>query len=156
MDALLAARRELAKNADLAPLLGSDAQFPLWLFRWVLQADVEGSGRAAVVLSTPSGWAAPNAHNTARFPRLEVEVYADVPRDDRLLPTVRTAQDYALAVFAVIDPVLHRVDRGGFTWGNSEGGMRIVRSVRQVEPAVEPVPDADGVARLSVAYAVSV
>lgn len=155
MELLIAARRELARHPEITSLLGSDDRFATWIFRWRLYVDVEGSGQIAVLLREDGGWASPNNHNTARFPRMTVEIHADVPRTARLNPAMATAQDRAKAAYYALDRVLHVPQGGEIRWGDGTEQLRIVSSLRLTEPQVSQVSDGDGVARLVTAYAVT-
>ena len=159
-DLVTACVRELTR-LDRAALLAAgvgpveaeaDATVSLWLYQWETHGvAVQGSGRGLVVVSERAGWASPNRHNTLAFPRLQFEVYTDLDRE-RGMPDFKTAQARAKDIFHVIDARCHRVDAGGFTWGDGNGELRIVGSVRSSEPETTPVPDGDGAQRLLVTY----
>jgi hypothetical protein len=155
MDFVHAARIELVSRGVLVGLVGTDS---VWTDGWIFQhqryIDVRSTGSACVVLASRAGWSGPNRHNTVRFPRLQVEAYVDPTRDTNLNPSGEappTVQERADAIFKAIDPVLHRVDGGGFIWGGV-GGIRIVSSLRGVEPDIVEVPDGDGEVRMLVSY----
>lgn len=155
MEMLVAARRELMGRPEITTLVGTSDSFSSWIFRWRLYVDVEGTSQCAIVLREDGGWASPNNHNTARFPRLTVEVYADPPRTPRLNPAMATAPDRAKAVFDVLDRVFHIPQGGQISWGDNQERLRIVSSLRLTEPQISTVSDGDGLARLSTAYAVT-
>jgi len=155
MEMLVAARRELMRTPAVLAEVGSDDRFSAWIFRWRMYVDIEGTGQTAIVLREDGGWASPNQHNTARFPRLGVEIYADVPRTPRLNPARATAQDRAKAAFNVIDRIFHVPQGGQIRWGNEEGTLRIVSSLRLTEPQVSAPSEGDGLARLLTSYAVT-
>lgn len=141
--------RQLAATPEVVALVGSDLTFGPWLFRWKVGAvTVEGSSSAAVVMAVRGGWATPNRHNTARFPRLQAEVYADLDRNLEGNPIVRTAEERAGDVYDALNLVFHRPDAKGFYWGNDSGRLRIVSSVAGDEPTVDEVPGGDGMVRL--------
>lgn len=148
-DITVAARRFLVEQPDVTSLLGSSATYKHWLFRLRPFVQIEGTGKCAMVLSRRAGWAPPNRHNTAQFPRLQVEILAD---DDRELgtpnPANRAAHDKAIEVFEAVDLHLHR-PHGGATFFND---VRVLGSTRLGEPDVTPVPGGDGVMRLLVEY----
>jgi hypothetical protein len=160
-DLVTAAWRELvAQSADLIAAglvpegeqIGDIAWPVAWVFKWKAAATVSGKEGASIVLSQPSGWSSPNRHNTLEFPRLIVEVYADQSRDAGQGPEFKDAPSRAMDVWRVVDRVLHRVDAGAFTWGGTDGGIRIVSSTRSQEPQIMEVPDTDGVYRLLTSY----
>ena len=159
-DLVTAARRELVeqKTAELVaagvgpPVQITDSPFALWVLTWETHGiTVQGLGCASVVIAERAGWTGPNRHNTSEFPRIQVEIYADVDRE-RGLPDRKTAQARAKDVFRIIDRVFHRPDAGGFYWGDANGELRVVSSLRGQEPETEPVPDGDGAQRLLVSY----
>lgn len=154
MDVVIAAQRRLASVPALTALLNSDATYPTWLWRWKRWRDVEGTGSCGMVLAVRNGWAGANAHNTARFPALQVEVLADVDRDADGLHLGRGAEEKALEVYDVLDFELHRTSHETEWWGAAAGerGVRVISSVRGGEPTVQDVPDGDGMVRLLVTY----
>jgi hypothetical protein len=157
-DLVTAARRELASHSDLTDLLGSDATYSTWIFRWRPYVIVEGTSSAAIVLSRRAAHAAPNTHNTMRFPRLQVEIFADELRNAAGNPTrAARAEDYCESVFDVMDKYLHRPDAKGFYWGaeGDDPGLRILSSWRLDELDVVDVPDGDGMVRGLVSYGVT-
>lgn len=155
MDLTIAARRELAATNSVTTLLGSSPEWDTWIWRWRPYVSIEGTGECGVVLSVRGGWASPNRHNTAQFPRLQVEVYADVDRNTALNPSTRTAQEKAQEVCEAIDKVFHIPQGGEVKWGNGTDDLRIVGSLRLNEPDIVDVPDGDGMVRATVNYGVN-
>lgn len=149
-DLTTAARRVLADHEPLTSLLGSSDSWDTWIFRWRPYVTLKASGAAAIVLSERGGWATPNRHNTARFPRLQVEVYVDLPREEGT-PVSRVAEERALEICRALDEVLHVPDGRTMEWG----GLRVLGSTRQQEPQMDAVPDADGLVRVLVYYEVN-
>jgi len=155
-DLTIAARRELKGVNAVTSLLGSSAEWDTWIWRWRPYVSIEGTGSAGIVLSIRGGWTSPNQHNTAQFPRLQVEVYADVDRDPSLNPLSRTAEEKALAICQVVDAVFHIPQGGVLMWGNGDANdLRIVGSLRLTEPDVVEVPEGDGMVRATVSYGVN-
>lgn len=174
-DVVQAARQFLATFPEVMSELGSDAG-TVYLFQWSLHVPVEGTQEVACVLSTTGSWTSPNTHNTAKFPRLLVEVYADPIRDVKRSPTVYNTQQRALRVAEKISDVLHRPFAG--EWGPVanpaydsadpeaepetiplrvfDDNLRIIASHRLDEPAPFPVPDGDGMVVARVAFGLSV
>lgn len=144
----------LTTKTDLLALVGSDVPngIPHFLFQYKLWTEIGGSESTAVVVSSDSGWAGPNLHNTLKFPRLTVEIYADPQRD-----AVGNATDQGdhyrrlAAVFRVIDNYLHRPEGGSQMWGT----LRTVSSARLVEPTINLVADGNGLVRMVIQYAVT-
>lgn len=137
---------------DVLAVLGSDPDGP-WLFQYDLWAKalMEGSESTALVVSSDGGWAGPNLQNTLRFPRLQIDVYADPIRDQRSnMSDPGEVQRRAYQAFQVVDKHLHRVNSGTQMWGS----VRTVSCNRLTEPVVYRVPDGDGLLRCQVYYAV--
>lgn len=149
-DLVTAAHREVSKLTDLLPLL-TDADGRVMLWQWDAKRTVRGTGRASMVLARRGGWAGPNRHNTIEFPKLQVEIYADDERDGGL-PVATTSESFAIDIWRYVDHIFHRPDSGGFYWGNADGSVRIVSSLRGTEPDIMDVPDGDGVVRLLATY----
>lgn len=152
-DLALAARRKLASVPGVVGALGSffaSGSAEVWLFVRELQVVVEGSGQAAAVLREDGAWARPNPHNTARFPRLSVEIYADCSRDANGAIARRDAEARARTVWGQFNSFLHRVDGFSEVWGSTstDPGMRVWGSQLMSLPDVFDVPDWDGGKRL--------
>ncbi len=114
---------------------------------------VEGTQSTAAVLRYGGGWSGANQHNTLRFPRLSLEIFADPGRDagGNVTDTGEVWRRIEDA-FDAFDRQLHRPDRGDLMWGD----VRTLACVRLGEPNIYPMPDGDGVLRLQVFYAVTV
>lgn len=156
-DVAVAAHRRLSTVPGVIGVLGSfTAPSPagVWLFVRKLQTVVEGSGRAAAVLREEGSWTRPNSHNTAQFPRLSLEIFADSTRDATGAVLRDDAESRARAVWERFQLVLHRVD--GFTevWGATvtDPGLRVWGSQLMSRPDVYPVSDWDGGVRLQCHY----
>jgi hypothetical protein len=162
LDVVKAAQRRLRSFLDerqdvgLPPVLSSSDGQPWWLFQETLQVTIESTQGVACVLAVRGGWAPPNQHNTARFPRLMTEFYADPRREDTTLDVrVRDAENKIRRAHLAFDHVLNRVRGGDEWWGVSDDdpGIRVVSSLRMQEIEYFPVPDGDGVTRAQVFYA---
>lgn len=146
-----AAARELRATSAVTTLVGTSTEWGPWIFRHKPYVSLEGTGSAMVVLvQRPNG--APNRHNTARFVTLQVEVYADVPRDASGHPSGRTAEEVAEDVFLAIDAVCHVAAQRPITWGDGNGRLRVVSSTRAGDLDVVDVPGGDGLVRGIVSY----
>lgn len=150
MELVVAVVREIRANADILALLGSSSSYPSWVWREKPWEKVEGSQKSAIVISERGGWAAPNRHNTARFPRLQFEVFADPTRTAGGNPSTTEAGAKAKEIFYLLDRMFHLPQGGEVAWQ----GTRVVGSSRLEEPDVVPVPDGDGLVRLLVSYGV--
>jgi hypothetical protein len=156
LDVALAARRFLAAipacRAVLGPS-GADTESTVWLFTRSMSVVVEGTSRCAAVLSVAGPWARPNEHNTARFPRLQLEIFADPSRSGGAI-TTRDAEARAWAAWDPFDKVLHRPRGFSEMWGakDSDLGLRVWGSLRTSDPDTFPTPDWDGGQRLLVHY----
>lgn len=160
VDVALAARRHLASMAPIRAGLGptgSDSELAVWLFVRSLGVVVETTGRAAAVLSLEGGWTRPNTHNTARFPRLKLEIFADCTRSGVTIAR-RDAEARAWAAWESFDRVLHRTDAFAEVWGAQSGdpGCRVWGSQLMSHPDVFDIQDWDGGKRLLVHYGLSV
>lgn len=141
----------LRSKPAIIAVLGSDGDGS-WLFQYRLWAEIEGTSSTAAVLSHEGGWAGANLHNTLRFPRLLLSVWADPQRDAGHNATdPGEVQRRANAAFEVIDSYLHRPQGDSQMWGS----IRTVDCVRLTEPAIYVVPDGDGLVQLQAYYAVT-
>lgn len=160
-DLAVAAHRRLVAVPSISGVLAApNGATPsgVWLFVRELQALVEGTGAVAVVLREEGSWARPNSHNTARFPRLSVEVFADSLRDSTQAIIKRDAEARARAVWERFQAVLHRVDAFAEMWGATatDPGMRVWGSSLMALPDVFPESDWDGGVRLQCHYGLNV
>lgn len=102
--------------------IGYDTTYPNgWIARRIQDNPgsyfkVEDSGKAGIILSTRSPWAIPNLHNTARFPRLRVDIIADVTRDSHKRIISEDAEDRCEYVFSVVDKILHNPGNNDHAW----------------------------------------
>ena len=139
MDITLAAWHRLSTEPGIVAALDGR------LYRHRLPVVIEGTGMAAAVLSTAQGWATPNRHNTAEFPKLRLELYQDSS------PNSRDAEDRAHDLWQVFDRILHVPTGIAELWGD----VRVIGSVRLTQPELFPVTDAESVALLVSDYAVT-
>lgn len=151
-DFVRAARNELASYTDIKNLVGSGEGFDTWIFREDKYVSLEGTGEALIVLSQNGGWAAPNAHNTAKFPRLQVEIFVDPARDSDLQPVLTTPHERARELVTLVDAVFHIPEGGEIEWDNE---LRVLGSKKQSEEEITFVPDGDKMVRALVYYEVS-
>lgn len=127
-------------------------QSTVGIFQYRPWATLEGTSTTCAVITNDGGWAAPNPHNTLRFPRLTLNIWADPLRD-----SVNNVVDpgevmrRAFATYRVFDKLLHRTGGPEVVWGQ----LRVLSSVRLVEPTIYVVPDGDGLVRCQVIYAIT-
>lgn len=103
---------------------------------------VSGSGDRLVQVIYGGVWAVPS-YNTSAFPILQVNVLADVTRDDSGRPVAQDADTRAWMVYAVVDHAFHDVGR---RWDS------VISSYRHSGPALTFLPDADGAVILTSRY----
>lgn len=137
-----------AVSAAVSVYPGTDTPY---LFQHQLWVEMEGTGSTAAVLSYGGGFAGPNNHNTMRFLRLMLDVYADPVRDaGRNVTEPGEVHRRVTATYLAFDAVLHRPDPTPQYWGT----LRVIGSARLVEPSIAAVADGDGLLRLTTGYAV--
>lgn len=122
------------------------------IFQYRPWAKLEGSQRTCAVISYDGGWAGPNTHNTLRFPRVGVNIWADPLRDSQNnVVDPGEVMRRAYASYEAIDKVLHRTGGDPLMFGT----LRVIASVRLVEPVIYMVPDGDGLVRCQASYAIT-
>lgn len=139
----------LTQPACVAAVGTTDAGTPL-IFQHSVFVPIEGRSTTAAVIAYSGGDGA-NVHNTMRFPRIMLEIWAD-PLRDRGRNTVDPGEVWRRinATFTVFDRALHRPQGGVQMWGT----VRTINCTRMAEPAVYPVPDGDGLLRAATFYGV--
>lgn len=161
VDVALAVRRRLAAIPGVRAVLGPQgvsSSDEVWLFVRELQVIPEGSGLAAAVVSIEGPWARPNRHNTARFPRVAVHIYADSTRDMNGAVIRKDAEARAWAVWEPFNAELDRKVAFSEIWGSTatDPGLRVWDSHLLSLPDVYDVSDWDGGKRLQVHYGLGV
>jgi hypothetical protein len=146
-----------------------------WVFADKPYTTIENySNRALIVVTESGGWTTPNPHNTARFPRLYVDIWASPTRNADGSVKEQDADDLIREVMAAISPYLHLVHGsvptdwpeffgkpGDFIfWGNAEEMAAhdcplILGSERQTEPVFSDVADGEGVRMATYVFNVS-
>lgn len=135
----LATWKYLSAQTALTATLGFDVVSATWLFRDHLQATVEGSGAVAVVVRTNGSWATPNQHNTARFPVLACDIWADPQRDGGNNVVQDDTTDKIETTFVALYRLLHLPAADEYLWGD----LRVLSSLGSSEPIFYPVIDGD-------------
>jgi hypothetical protein len=159
IDLVAAVRGYLALQPEIYSVLGSSVDWDVWLFQETPYVRIEGSQQTACVLKQMGSWTTPNMHNHMRFPRLQVEYWADPDRDaDSNNSNPLTAKDKILIAHDVIDRFLHFTALGEQWWPDidAHAPMRILNSARQGEIDFSPIPDGDGMMRGVTTYAIGV
>lgn len=159
LDLCVAARRRLVTDQgvvdSVGPPPGSTSAFDFWVFVRRCAVVVEGTSSVALILSLEGPWARPNPHNTARFPRLRCDIWADPTRSANG-SHYADAEPRALAVFDAVDTVLHRTVGMDEVWGADsvadDPGWRVCGSSRVGFPEHLPVEDWEGGTMLVVSY----
>lgn len=160
LDVALAVRRHLALLSSIRNVLGptgSDSEGLVWLFPRDLSVVVEGSAQVAATVSVAGSWARPNPHNTAQFPRLRLDLYAD---SSRTLGKIARRDSEARAWFAwaPFNRELHRSDGFAEIWGalGLDPGLRVWGSSLLSHPDTFDTPDWDGGTHLVSYYGLCV
>jgi hypothetical protein len=151
-DLVQGAHTYLSTQPDVLAVLGSYGTGVAWLWPHQLVATIENSQSTAAVIVRQPGWAAPNVHNTMRFPRIGIEITGDPLRDAGNNITDPNEVIRRLeAVYRIIDAHLHRPQGGDQMWGT----VRTIACARLVEPYVYPIADGNGMQCLTVSYGVT-
>lgn len=137
--------------SDVTDLLGTYQTGVPYLFQHTLWVVMENTQTTACVISRAGGWAGPNLHNTMRFPRISLELWADPLRDaGNNVTDPGEVHDRIESIFKSIDRYLHRPQGGTVWWGD----IRTAGCHRLTEPIVYTVPDGNGLLRLQTFYGV--
>ncbi len=140
----------LARPECVAAVGHTDIGTPL-IFQNALFYPIEGKSTTAVVINYAAGYQGANLHNTMRFPRIMLEIWAD-PLRNLGRNTVDPGEVWRRinATFTVFDKALHRPQGGVQMWGS----LRTIGCTRLAEPIFYPVPDGDGMMRAATFYGV--
>lgn len=150
------------KTLIAAGLIGGGPKFTTWKDGWLFAdypyATIETrSHMALVVFSDGGGWQAPNTHNTGRFSRLLVDVWASPTRDSANTLSVKV-QDADLLIETVMDamrPYLHTLltpfptSANVWLWGttvevSTHTGVYVLSSEQLGEPVFSDVREGNG------------
>ena len=140
----------LSQPRCVAAVGTTDIGTPL-IFQHQLFYPIEGKSTTAAVVTYNGGSESANLHNTMRFPRIMLELWAD-PLRNMGRNTVDPGEVWRRinAVFSIFDRALHRPQGGTQMWGS----VRTISCQRMAEPIVYPVPDGDGMMRAATFYGV--
>ncbi len=151
-DIVQGAVKYLKGFSDVLAVLGADPDTSApYLYQHDLWTTVEGSQSTAAVVSYLGSWAGANEHNTMRFPRISLDIWADPLRDAGGNIT-QPGEVYRrlLAAWNVFDLRLHRPASAAVMWGT----VRTLGCTRLAEPFIDPITDGDGIRRLQCLYGV--
>lgn len=129
-----------AADLDALGLLGSDSEWPRWIWENNLNNLIENSQKVAVVLSPASSWTSPNTFNSLRFPRLQVDIWADPDRNDDLSVSVQNAKEKINLVHLAMRRYLHSVSPEIVFWDT----LRVLGSSNSGDVTYSPVSDSNG------------
>jgi hypothetical protein len=137
-------------------ILGVDVGGQTDGLRWIFSGDQddrpyrdpEGTGKTAVVFTVNGSWGT-NLHNTARFPVLTVLIYSDSTRGLDGRPTSGNGKTRGLAVADAIIKVFHDPAKNVHVWPN---GVYVHSCLYAGGPNAQPVPDSDGMSRISLEF----
>ncbi len=147
-DVIQGAVKFLKAQADIHAVVGAYDDSTPWIFQDKPLVTIEQTSSIAVVVWYAGGWAGPNPHNTLRFPRIGIDMYADPQRASGNATRLGETRTRITAAFKVLDRHLHMAAGGQQYWGT----VRICGSTRLSEPAIYEVDNTDGVLRLQVFY----
>lgn len=154
-DIVSGAVKFLLAQPDVVAAVGTfiiGGQLTPGIFGYRTVGTIEGTSKTCAVLTNDGGWAGANLHNTLRFPRLTLNIWADPIRDaGRNATNVNEVMRRSFAVYKVFDRHLHRIGGDDVMFGN----VRVITSTRLTEPTIIPIPDGDGLVRLQVTYAIT-
>ena len=153
----------LLQQPSVVSTVGMDSQGP-WIFANQPDATIENTGKAMIVVTVDGGWGS-NGHNTANFPTIIVDVWADPTRNTDLSVRTKDADLKAELTYKALDKFLHVVNphvNGQFIyWGTAsqiatKTGVRIISSSRNNEPSYRPAINDEGAVVATVTYDASI
>lgn len=162
----LAVRNYLALDHELRSLLGKSVSWETWIFdEDPLNVHVENTGKCLIVVRERGTWASPNDHNSMRFPRLLVDIWADPTRNpDRTIRQWDAATKIE-QIQARVDSHLHLSDPGTsagmpYIWGTLEQvvnktGVVVAGSLRKSGPDISPIRDTEGALMGQLTYGIN-
>lgn len=162
----LDARNFLAQDTALRALLGRSASWDTWIFSdKPVGVKVEGTQKCLIVINENGGHAAPNEHNTMRFPLMIVDVWADPTRNADGSVKQDDAKDKIEVIFARLKKHFHTVHLSRpnglpYIWGTDaqitqKTGSIVLGSIQLDEPDYSPVLDGNGAWMGRVRYGVN-
>jgi predicted metal-dependent RNase len=160
----LSIRNYLAQQPEVTSLLGHDDTWDTWIFADKPYAQIEKTGKAMLVIQMDNGWTAPNPHNTMKFPRIYVDVWADPDRNKDGSVKKSNADDKIIKVQDAVMKFLHTVSMNmhgkPIVWGTAAQmktytGVIINGSAKTTETVFNDVTDGGGARMGSSVYGVN-
>ena len=137
---------------NVVSLLGSSDSGTPFLYNGKIYHTMAGTQSCAVVIANGGGWAGSNTSNTAEFPRVQIQIWSDPPRDDDGQVTLpEEARTRAFAVYQQINGLLHIPFSKVINFGN----VLAFGSLRAGEPAWDQRNENDHLGILTVFYNIS-
>lgn len=132
----LAARNLLVQDDTLLPLIGSGTLLGPWVFADSPFARIENSQKVLVVITENGSHSPANLHNTVRFPKMYVDVWADPTRNSDNSVHAFDADDKIEAVLAVINKHFHTanldVPPGAPAYQGAPGSFKVWGTAEQI------------------------
>lgn len=132
MEVVTAVRHRLLQIDALRTYVArdTDGEFAVWKHR--LLDSIDGTGRRAVVVRLSVPWTLPQPRNTQEYPTVALDLWADHDRDPSGGIAEANGEEKALAMFRVIDPLIHGIR--GERWGPPERAMLVIGCSRTMGP----------------------
>lgn len=143
----------LSSKSDLTMLLGQDSVWPTWIFPNRNFATNENSETTGLIVRRAGNWTEPNLDNTARFPRIRIDIISDPTRNSDGSVNTFDAEDKIDAVFQVLNKYLHILKKP--TNGIFFATTRILDSKSLGEPDISRISDSGGAYVGQAFYALS-
>lgn len=140
---------------DIVSLVGTSDDGTPFIYNGKIFHTMAGTQSCAIVVKDTYGsWAAPNSNNTALFPRIQIEVWSDPPRDaDGNVTQIAEARTRANAVWQQVNGHLHVPYNKLIV---NEPSLVIYGSVSLGFPGWLQLPQNDHIGTLSGFYGLSV
>lgn len=160
-DLVSSARAKLMTAAAslIGTLIGKDATGDPFSDGWIFAgADQEGrpyrdpaaTGKCAVVLTEAAPWGT-NAHNTARMPSLQVQIYCDPSRDANGNIAARDERLKCRKIAKTVHRCFHDAANRDHSWPNN---LLVVSSTCSSDLSITDVPNSDGICRGTLVFSI--
>lgn len=112
----------LKSFSDITALVGSttnpDHSVTPWIWNGESYHVMTSTQACSIVVRDAGSWAGPSDQSTAEFPRIQLEIWSDPPRDAKLNVIAPTeARTRAYDVYRTVDRHLHKPYIGLDQWG---------------------------------------
>lgn len=133
MEMVTAARRMLLADAGVRGYAGEK------VFKYKLGegGHPQGTGGRSIVVRPGGSWSAPDLVQSSEYPRLYIDFWADVDRDEALMPREANSEDKAFAMWRLVNPLIHRQRDVWWGAGGSSAGLRIITANLSADPFYE-------------------